>query len=169
MVVYVANLSVIFINHLGISLAHFSYYQATTAATFVIFSLLSVKLIAAKGIDYTKNLGGFLALIGSIGIFYISQVDFKDVNIICLSMAFIAAGGAMMVSTFGLKAISIFPNMNGTAMAMMTAVRQLLASGLVMLSELFFDGTIIPVAIIIFVYAMVSSVVYLILTTAKGS
>ena len=109
MVVYVANLSVIFINHLGISLAHFSYYQATTAATFVIFSLLSVKLIAAKGIDYTKNLGGFLALVGSIGIFYISQVDFKAVNIICLSMAFIAAGGAMMVGPFGLKAISVFP------------------------------------------------------------
>ena len=59
--------------------------------------------------------------------------------------------------------------MNGTAMAMMTAVRQLLASGLVMLSELFFDGTIVPVAIIIFIYAMVSSVVYLALTTAKNS
>ena len=167
-VVYIANLSVIFINYLGISLEKFSYYQATTMGTFIIFSLLSIKLIAAKGIDYTKNLGGALALIGSIGIFYISQVDAKAINIICLSMAFIAAGGAMMAGTFGLKAISIFPDMNGTTLAMMTAIRQLLASGLVMLSELFFDGTIVPVATIIFVYAALSAVIYLVLCLRKA-
>ncbi|MDP1614589.1 MAG: MFS transporter, partial [Methylococcales bacterium] len=33
-VVYIANLSVIFVNHMGMSLEQFSYYQATTMGTF---------------------------------------------------------------------------------------------------------------------------------------
>ena len=166
-VVYIANLSVIFVNHMEMSLEKFSYYQATTMGTFIIFSLLSVKLIAIKGIDYTKNLGGTIALVGAIGLFLISQVDKDSAIIICLAMAFIAGGGAMMVGTFGIKAMSVFPNMNGTSLAMMTAVRQLLASGLVILAELFFDGTIVPVAIIIFAYAIISTGTYLILCSKK--
>ena len=142
-ILYVANISVIMINHLGIDLGTFSYYQATTMAAFMIFSLVSVKLIDKKGVDYTKNLGGIIAAIGSFLIFYVSQFDHSNVNIICVAMALIASGGAMMMSTFTLIALSIFPEMNGTAMAMMTAIRQFFASGLVIVSEMFFDGTIV--------------------------
>ncbi len=162
-VVYIASLSVILINHFGMDLKEFSYYQASTMTTFIVFSLLSIKMIGKKGLDYTKNLGGILALIGSIGLFCISQIDQTNINIICLSMAFIAAGGAMMSGTFGMKALSVFPEMNGTAMAIMTAIRQSLASGLVILSEIFFDGTIVPVAVIIFSYAAIAAVCYAIL------
>jgi DHA1 family bicyclomycin/chloramphenicol resistance-like MFS transporter len=158
--VYIANLSIILINHFGLDLKTFSYYQATTMGTFIIFSLISIKLIGRKGLDYTKNLGAIVSLIGTIGLFCISQIDEKEVNIICLSMAFVAAGGAMMAGTFGMKALSIFPEMNGTAMAMMTAVRQLLASGLVVLSEILFDGSIVPIAMIIFIYAAIASFCY---------
>lgn len=163
-VVYIANLSIVLINHLGMDLNKFSYYQATTMGTFIIFSLLSIKIIAKKGLDYTKNLGGTLALIGSIALFSSVHWDESNVNLICISMAFIAAGGSMMAGTFGMKALSIFPDMNGTSMAMMTAVRQLLAAGLVGLSEILFDGTIFPVAMIIFGYAAISTLCYAILT-----
>ncbi len=169
-VVYIANLSVIFVNHIGMSLEKFSYYQATTMGTFIIFSLLSIKLIGKKGLDYTKNLGGLVALTGAIGLFYISQIDMLDVNMICLSMAFIAAGGAMMAGTFGMKALSLFPDINGTAMALMTAVRQLFAAGLVILSQVMFDGTIVPVATIIVCYATLATASYILLHyTSKAS
>lgn len=154
-IIYVANLSVILVNYLGMDLVTCSYYQSTTMGMFIVFALLSAKLISAKGADYTKNLGGIIALIGSIMLFAISQIDKTNVNVIALSMAFISGGGALMIGTFGLKALSVFPDMNGTAMAMMTAIRQLLASGLVILSEVMFDGTIVPVATIILVYAVV--------------
>ncbi len=75
-------------------------------------------------------------------------------------MAFIAAGGAMLPGTFGMKALSIFPEMNGTSMAMMTAIRQLLAAGLVLISEILFDGTIVPVAALIFIYAVIALTFY---------
>ena len=81
---------------------------------------------------------------------------------ICLSMAFIAAGGALFGGTFGVKAMSIFPEINGAAGAMMTAVRQILALELVTISEVMFDGTIVPVAKIIFGYAIVATMLYVI-------
>ena len=159
-VVYIANLSVILINHMNMDLVTFSYYQASTMTTFIIFSLLSVRLIDKKGMDYTKNLGFILMTIGSVGIFAISKIDHSNVNVICISMAFIAAGGAIMIGPFAMKAISMFEGMNGTSLAMMTAIRQFLAAGTVICSELFFDGTIVPVATIIFIYAIVCVICY---------
>lgn len=161
-VVYVANLSVIFINYMGLDLTHFSYYQATTMGTFIVFSLVAIGCINRKGIDFTKNLGSILALIGAVCLFYISQKNPYNVKIICLGMGFIAAGGAMMAGTFGMKALSIFPDINGTAMAMITAVRQLLAAVLVIMSEILFDGTIRPVAMIIGAYAFIAVASYFI-------
>ncbi len=65
-----------------------------------------------------------------------------------------------MVGIFGMKALTIFPDMKGTSSAMSTAIRQLLASGLVLISEIAFDGTIVPVAVIIFSYVCISLIWY---------
>lgn len=159
-VVYISNLSLIFVNHLGVSLADFGYYQASTMGTFVFFSYLSSKLIAKKGLDYTKNLGGIITTIGGTGIFLTALFNPHSIPLICISMAFLAAGGSLMVGIFGMKALSLFPDMKGTSSAMSTAIRQLLASGLVLVSEFAFDGTIVPVALIIFSYVCISLIWY---------
>lgn len=162
-VVYISNLSLIFVNHLGVPLADFGYYQASTMGTFVIFSYLSSRLIAKKGLDYTKNLGGIITIIGGTGIFLTALFNPHSIPLICLSMALLAAGGSLMVGIFGMRAISLFPDMKGTSSAMSTAIRQLLASGLVLVSEFAFDGTIVPVAVIIFAYVCVSLIWYAII------
>ncbi len=159
-IVYITNLSVIFVNHLGISLVDYSYYQASTMGTFVVFSLLSVKLIDAKGVNFTKNLGAALSIIGSVGLLIISLVDHTSAMLICVSMAIIAAGGSMMTGTFGVKALSLFPEINGTAMAACTAIRLLLIAVFVFISEIYFDGTIIPIAFIIAGYTFFTAVFY---------
>lgn len=162
-VVYIGNLSVIFINHIGMTLQIFAYYQATTMGTFIVFSLLSVKLISKYGVDNTKNWGTILTIIGVVGLLWTSLIDDKAVNMICFSMGFVAAGSAMMGGTFGAKAMEIFPDINGTALAVMTALRQFLAFGAIILSEIFFDGTIIPIAILIFACTAIIMLGYLIL------
>lgn len=159
-IVYITNLSVIFINHLGISLTDYSYYQASTMGTFVIFSFFSVKLISKKGMDFTKNLGGALSIIGATGLFIVSIIDHACAILICLSMGILAAGGSLMSGTFGMKCLSIFPEMNGTALAACTAIRLFCIASFVFLSEIFFDGTIVPVALIIFGYTIFTSCFY---------
>lgn len=159
-IVYITNLSVIFVNHLGVSLENYSYYQASTMLSFVVFSLWSVKLIGKKGLEFTKNLGGILAFIGACGLFIVSMVDESSVIFICISMAILAAGGSMMAGTFGMKALSIFPEMNGTALAACTTIRLFLITVFVFISEIYFDGTIVPISIIIISYAIFTAAFY---------
>lgn len=159
-IVYITNLSVIFVNHLGVSLENYSYYQASTMLSFVVFSLWSVKLIGKKGLEFTKNLGGILSFIGACGLFIVSMVDGSSVIFICISMAILAAGGSMMAGTFGMKALSIFPEMNGTALAACTTIRLFFITVFVFISEIYFDGTIVPISIIIISYAIFTATFY---------
>ena len=57
--------------------------------------------------------------------------------------------------------------MRGTSLSVITAIRQSLAAGLVLLSEYFFDGTITPVAMIIFVFGIGVGCVYLLIENKK--
>jgi DHA1 family bicyclomycin/chloramphenicol resistance-like MFS transporter len=159
-VVYISNLSLILVNHMGVSLTDFGYYQASTMGTFVIFSYLGSKLIVKKGLDYTKTLGGIIATAGGASLFLTAMLNPNSIPLICISMALLAAGGSLMVGIFGMMALSLFPDMKGTSSAMSTAIRQLLASGLVLVSEVAFNGTIVPVATIIFGYVCVAIIWY---------
>lgn len=78
------------------------------------------------------------------------------------------AGGALLVGIFGMKALEVYPDMKGTASALLTAIRQVLASGLVAISGQFFDGSIRPVATLIFLYGVISWVCYLVLEEPKN-
>ena len=53
--------------------------------------------------------------------------------------------------------------MCGTSMAMLVAIRQLMAVGFVILSEILFDGTIGPVSMIIFGGGAISAIAYFII------
>ncbi len=163
LVVYVSNLSLIFINHLNVSPDYYGYYQAITTIAFLIFSALSSPLIAKKGIDYTKHLGGLMIIVGSTILLITALYVPHSILWICLSMSVFAAGGALIIGIFGMKALDLFPEMKGTASAMNTAIRQLLAAGSVLISEITFDGTIVPVAVILFSYVCIALVWYLLL------
>ena len=80
---------------------------------------------------------------------------------ICLSMAVFAAGGALIVGIFAMKALELFPDMKGSASSMSAAIRQLLAFLLVIASELMFDGTIKPVAVLLFAYMSIALIWYI--------
>jgi DHA1 family bicyclomycin/chloramphenicol resistance-like MFS transporter len=160
-VVYVSNLSLIFINHLGISTSDFGFYQAPTMASYLVFSALSAKLIAKKGPDHTKNLGGIITLIGGAALFGTALYSPTSPVLICLSMAIFAAGGSLMVGVFAMKALEIFPDIKGTASSMNVAIRQLLAFLVVFISELTFDGTILPVATLLFIYMCIALIWYI--------
>lgn len=166
-IVYITNLSVIFINHLGIELHDYSYYQASTSIAFVIFSLASIKIISYKGADFTKNLGGALSILGTVALLIIALIDHTNAFLICASMFIIAAGGSIMTGTFGSKALSLFPDINGIAMAACTALRLFIISASVGLTEIYFNGTIMPVALVFMAYIIFSGLFYLYLVLNK--
>ena len=168
LVLYISNLSLIFINHLKVSPEIYGYYQASTMIAFFSFSYLSNYMIKKKGMDYTKNVGGTMLLIGT-ALLLATALSMPSSSLwICVSMGFFAAGGALIVGIFGMKALDLFPDIKGTAASLSTAIRQLLAAGLVFLSEKLFDGSIVPVATILFAYVLIASVWYFWLQNNKS-
>jgi hypothetical protein len=127
---------------------------------FSAFSVVSAQLIAKKGTEYTMHLGGAMAFLGAACFFATGYLLPHSVPMIIASVSLMLAGGAMMPGTFGFKALTIFPELSGTALALSTALRQLLAGGLVVLTQLFFNGTIFPIAAVILVYACVAAAAY---------
>lgn len=162
-VVYIANLSLIFMNHLGLTQTAFSFYQASTMGMYLIFSALSSFLISSKGMNFTRNLGGLLMIVGSVFLFLTAMLQPTSPVLICSAMGIFAAGGALVVGIFGMQALSVYPEMKGTGSAMLTSIRQLLAAGLVMISEITFNGSILPIAIIILSYVVVATLWYAII------
>lgn len=165
--IYISNLSVVFINHLGISIDNYSYYQATTMAVFVLFSLSSVKIISYRGIEYTKNMGIVITIIGVLSLLLVSIIDHTAAIYISISSAILAAGSSMLAGTFGIECLSIFPEMNGTALAAVTAIRLLLIAIFLSITEVYFDGTILPTAIIIASYTLFVMFFYIFIILRK--
>lgn len=162
--VYISNLSVIFINHLAMKLEVYSFVQASVMTSFVVFSLSSIKLIAKKGVEFTKNIGSILLLLGTLVLFITSLIDHIAVIFICVFISILATGGSFMAGTFGNAGIrGLFPQINGVAMAAYTSMRLFLISLFVYLTEVFFNGTIIPVAVIIFTYVVCAVGLYILL------
>ncbi|RYE05822.1 MAG: MFS transporter [Rickettsiaceae bacterium] len=160
-IVYVSNLSVIFINHLGMNITEYSYWQAITIITFVGFSLLSTKLVKMKGMIYTEKLGYILAIVGVIAIVVTSRLCPNNPLLICLPMACISGGGALFCSITGSKGMAIFPDIKGASSAMITTIRLMITVLGIFISEKAFDGTILPIANVIFVIAVICIAVYI--------
>ena len=165
--VCIANLSVIFVDHLGMSLEVSSYYQTSIITTFIAFSLLSIKMISRYGIDLTKDIGTILCAVGAASMICVSLIDYTSANFICLSIILIAAGSSIMCGTFMAKAMEIFPDMNGTALAITVAMKQALEACLVILSEIFFDGTIVPIAYLVAACIFLPTLAYAVLQIRK--
>lgn len=102
-----------------------------------------------------------MLLSGGIGLLFTALYNPTSHILICIIMAIFAAGGSLVLGIYVMKALVLFPEIKGTASSMMTAIRQLLASSLIFLSELFFDGTIVPIAIIIFAYMIIATFWYI--------
>jgi MFS transporter, DHA1 family, multidrug resistance protein len=160
-ILYTANFATIFVQHIGVSLESYIYHQLLIMGVFIIFSTLSILLITKRGIDFTKNIGGIISIIGTACLFITSIIDHTQATLVYIAIAIIIAGGSLMSGTFGMKALSIFSEMNGVALASCAIIRFFLLVILLFVSEIYFDGTILPVALIILAYAIVAASLYI--------
>jgi MFS transporter, DHA1 family, multidrug resistance protein len=158
--VYIANSSVILVNHIGLTLESFAYYQAATMSVFIIFSFFTNKLIAMKGTDFSQNLGIYIMGLGALSILWVGASYHMSAFKICCCISLISAGGALLTGVFNAKAMAIFPDNKGSALAMIAAARQILTAILISICEIYFDGTIFPVSLVISVSILFSFFMY---------
>ena len=148
LIVFTANLSLIFIENLGVSKAAYGFYQASAPAAFALFSLLSVWIIAYLGTEKTKRLGIFISLIGTT-LFMLTAIIHPTPLLICTTMIIYTAGITLAGPIYGTESANVFPEMRGIATGMSNALRHVIVAGVVGIGSYSFNGSIKPVALLI--------------------
>ena len=145
--IYLSNLSLIFITHLKMSEKLFVYYQTVTMAAYVIGSMSATKTIELLNLKKARNLGSMLAVFGTGMLFLVALFFSTNPTLISGTFALISLGCALSMGVYFVNSVEPFPTMNGKAMAMGVSLRQLFTAVIILISSAFFNGSIMPVSI----------------------
>ena len=151
--IYLSNLSLIFITHLHMPEKTFVFYQSATMAAYVIGSATATTVINKLGLIKTRNFGSTLAMGGTLLLFCVATFASTEPTFITGAFTLISLGSALAMGVYFVDAVEPFPTMNGKAMAMGVSLRQLLTSVIILISSAFFNGSIMPVSLSVLVLA----------------
>jgi DHA1 family bicyclomycin/chloramphenicol resistance-like MFS transporter len=157
---YITNMSLIFVNHLGVSNTHYGYYQSTILLAVAATSFSVGRIIDLIGVYHTRTLGVVITLIGSLCFFAVALWAEKNPLFITLSMAVFASGSALSAGIFSADYINVNPHIKGLAASVGRSITVLVVLILITTSSFFFNGTIMPVAIIVLIAGVSSFFVY---------
>jgi MFS transporter, DHA1 family, multidrug resistance protein len=148
--VYITNLSLIFINHLGISNDIYAYYQAMILLTFASLSFFSGNIINRYGVGHTRMLGKKITAAGAVLLLLVALFTPTSAILITVAMTIFTAGFALSVGILFGDYMNVFPAIKGVASSLSNSIRLLAMSVMIYIGSVVFNGTIMPVAIIVF-------------------
>ena len=148
LIMYTANLSLIFVEYFGVSSEQFGYYQASIMGTFFICSLLAAKLIGKFGTAFTKNLGNVLFFSGTLILAALSLMGSENTVFLTASMSLASAGVAIACVMYYIDSTAEIPDSMGATVAFSQSIRLLVSAAWVGLAAKGFDGSMMPICMV---------------------
>lgn len=158
--IYVSNMSLVFVNHLGVPETQFPWYQFAILVVFVIASESNGRLISWIGTDKMKNLGGLLLIISSLMAWFAPSSWQNNPVIVNIFMSIYSAGAGICIGIFFARSMEACPELTGISSSLVTSLRLILTSLLIDLSGVFFNGTMEPVIELILYCILISVVLF---------
>jgi DHA1 family bicyclomycin/chloramphenicol resistance-like MFS transporter len=150
--IYITNLSLIFIDNLHMDEHVYSYYQGAILLTFAIFSYFSGRFIYRFGMLFMRNVGFGLSALGGFSLLAVALIAPEDPLLITISMCIYSLGFALCCGILFGDFMHLFPDIKGLAAALASFVRLLFISVMIAVAGILYDGTIVPVAWMIAVF-----------------
>ncbi|MFN7039084.1 MAG: multidrug effflux MFS transporter [Alphaproteobacteria bacterium] len=157
---YISSLSLIFINHLNVSIEKYGYLQASTMIIYMIASGLNSVLIKIYGSKITNYIGCSAVITGSSLLMITGMFFPKNIFMICSSMGIFTAGVAISIGIIATRALIASKELKGTGSGLFTVTRLVIIFCLIEISSKSFTGSITPIATIIFVIMIISVLIY---------
>ncbi len=148
--VYIANLSILFINYLHVTKEYYGYYQAIILLILATGRFCAGMLIKRLGIKKVRMLGGSINVFGAILLLGVGLVAEKNALLITLAMSIFTLGFSLNMGIFSGDYINTYPKIRGTAASLGGSIGLLVTLAYLFIAVLFFNGSILPIAIIIF-------------------
>lgn len=161
--VYVTYLSIIFIDYLKVPEIEYGYYQAATTMAFAFASFSTSYFIKKIGYITTRNLSSVFTAISSLGFLIFAFITPENPLVITIFMSLISIGLAYFVTIIFGDYMEQAPNNKGITASFCTFFRLLSTFCFLSIAALFFDGTIIPIAVSVFTLNIVACLIYLLI------
>jgi MFS transporter, DHA1 family, multidrug resistance protein len=144
-IVFIANLSLIFIDYFQVPVAVFGYYQMAIMGAHFLGSMSSTYMIKKMGMVQTKTIGNVTYV---AGVLFLGLLTFFQVNyplLLILGMSIASYGSALSMAIYFTYSVSYLDeSLRGSAMALTQSLRLFLSSGLVWIAAKSFDGSTKP-------------------------
>ena len=161
--VFVANLSLIYIRYLKVTEYVYGFHQAINLLVFGSCTILCGYVIKLIGYVNTRKIGMFATFIGALCLCLVTMFIPKNPNLITLAMCIVAIGNAFLWNIVYGDYMEINFQRKGVASALINTTRLLYSVFCIYLSGIFFDGSILPVTIIISINILVCALLYFII------
>lgn len=159
--IYVSNMSLLYIDKLGISPKQFPFYQMATLGTFVLVSLNNSRLIDKFGVEKLKATGLGLIFANTL-IFFISPSHLLDSPVfLTATMCLFSIGAGLSIGLFFAKSMQVFPELTGIAASLVTAIRLFIVSAAIDIGSNAYKGTSQSVVQIMTIVVLVLATLWL--------
>lgn len=151
---YISNISLVFREGKGIVGAVSDMYQGSVAGVFALFSILSSRVIKRFGLAVARRVGIFLAVVSGGLLYGTSYFSVEHPLFLTIFMCLYAGGFALSCGVIFSDYVDCFPRLRGMAGAMITASRLIGTAFIVWFVALFYNKTMEPITLSIFLIAI---------------
>ena len=154
-IAFLSGTSVLFVVEFGMSKKVFPFIQAAILGGWVLGSLLLNRAIAKWGILKIKKAGIALCVIGGLGLTLFALIFPRDPYLVTAWMMLYAFGANWIIGLYFPEGMEILPNIKGIMASLLTSARLLVAAVVVGIASSLYNGTVYPLAVIIFITIVV--------------
>lgn len=167
-IVFIANLSLIFVDYLHVPTEIFGYYQASIMTFFFVGSMGGAFLIQKLGMFTTKVIGSVTYIIGILFLASISLLEIASPLLVIIAMSIASLGSALAMTIYFTYSMTYLgDHLKGSAMSVTQSFRLLLSSALVWVAASAFDGSTKPISLLAMACLSLCAVLYVILYSKK--
>jgi DHA1 family bicyclomycin/chloramphenicol resistance-like MFS transporter len=150
-IAFLSGSSVLFVVEFGMSKAVFPFIQGAILAGWVIGSLSLNRVIRKWGLLKVKKLGTFLTVLGACLSVLMAFIFPQNPYLLTSGMVLYAFGANWVFGLYFPEGMEILPHIKGITASLLTSVRLMISAVVIGLTSALYNGTIYPLAVLIFV------------------
>lgn len=163
-IVFISNVSLIFIDYLQVPKEIFGYYQTAIMGAFFIGSMGAAYLIKKMGMVYTKAIGSLIYIGGITLLASLTFLSIASPLLLIIAMSIASLGSALAITIYFTYSMTYLEgSLKGSSMSLTQSLRLFLTSGLVWIAAKGFDGSTIPMSMLAIVCTTVCILLYAVL------
>lgn len=167
-IVFISNLSLIFVDYLHVPKEVFGYFQTAIMGAFFIGSMGGAYLIKKIGMTSTKALGSLMYIFGVMFLALLTFLAIASPLLLIIAMSITSLGSALSMTIYFTYSMTYLDaGLKGSSMSLTQSFRLFLTSVLVWIAARGFDGTTVPMSVLAIVCTIVCILFYALLYVRK--